>query len=67
MGVLGYPFVYVGFVLFINALMLCGTLNPNQVITMNAFTGILIFFIVMRTVFFTTFKQDNPLKKGGHK
>ena len=51
MGMLGCALVYVGFVLFINALMLYGTLNPKHVIPMNAFTGILIFFGVMRTVF----------------
>jgi hypothetical protein len=51
MGMLGCALVYVGFVLFINALMLYGKLTPKHIIPMNLFTGILIFGGVMRTVF----------------
>jgi len=51
MGMLGCALVYVGFVLFINALMLYGKLDGKHVVPMNLFTGILIFFGVMRTVF----------------
>ncbi len=51
MGMLGVALVYVGFVLFINALLLLGKLNPKHVIPMNLFTGLLIFAGVMRTVF----------------
>lgn len=51
MGMLGCALVYVGFVLFINGLMLLGKLNAKQVFPMNIFTGILIFAGVMRTVF----------------
>ena len=50
MGMLGCALVYVGFVLFINALMLFGKLDGKNVAPMNAFTGILIFAGVMRTV-----------------
>jgi putative amide transporter protein len=51
MGMLGCALVYVGFVLFINALMLYGKLDGKHVIPMNLFTGVLIFFGVLRTVF----------------
>ncbi len=51
MGMLGCALVYVGFVLFMNALMLLGKLDGKQVAPMNIFTGILIFAGVMRTVF----------------
>jgi hypothetical protein len=51
MGMLGCALVYVGFVLFINALMLLGKLDGKQVFPMNVFTGVLIFAGVMRTVF----------------
>jgi len=50
MGMLGCALLYVGFVLFINALWLLGTLQDKHVIPMNIFTGILIFAGVMRTV-----------------
>ncbi|GAB4258772.1 MAG: AmiS/UreI family transporter [Deferrisomatales bacterium] len=50
MGMLGLALVYVGFVLFINALLLLGKLNGKHVAPMNVFTGILIFAGVMRTV-----------------
>jgi hypothetical protein len=52
MGMLGCALVYVGFVLFINALMLYGTLNAKHVIPMNLFTGAIILFGVMRTVLY---------------
>jgi hypothetical protein len=51
MGMLGCALVYVGFVLFINALMLLGKLDGKHVYPMNIFTGLLIFAGVMRTVF----------------
>lgn len=51
MGMLGCALVYVGFVLFINALLLLGKLDGKQVFPMNIFTGVLIFAGVMRTVF----------------
>jgi len=51
MGMLGCALVYVGFVLFINALMLLGKLDGKHVAPMNAFTGVLIVAGVMRTVF----------------
>ena len=50
MGMLGCALVYVGFVLLINGLWLLGVLEQKHVIPMNAFTGILIFAGVMRTV-----------------
>jgi hypothetical protein len=50
MGMLGLALVYVGFVLFINALMLLGKLDGKHVTPMNVFTGVLIFAGVMRTV-----------------
>jgi putative amide transporter protein len=50
MGMLGCALVYVGFVLFINALMLLGKLDPKHVAPMNVFTGLLIVGGVMRTV-----------------
>ena len=50
MGMLGCALVYVGFVLLINGLWLLGVLEEKHVIPMNAFTGILIFAGVMRTV-----------------
>ncbi len=50
MGMLGVALVYVGFVLFINSLLVWGKLDGKQVFPMNAFTGILIFMGVMRTV-----------------
>ena len=51
MGMLGCVLVYVGFVLFINALVLSGKLDSKHAIPMNFFTGILGFAGVMRTVF----------------
>ena len=50
MGMLGCALVYVGFVLFINGLMLLGKLEPKHVAPMNVFTGVLILAGVMRTV-----------------
>jgi hypothetical protein len=50
MGMLGLALVYVGFVLFINALMLLGKLDGKHVTPMNVFTGVLILAGVMRTV-----------------
>lgn len=50
MGMLGCAMLYVGFVLFINALWIFGKLDDKHVIPMNAFTGILILAGVMRTV-----------------
>lgn len=50
MGMLGCALVYVGFVLFLNGLMVLGKLDGKHVLPMNAFTGILIFAGVMRTV-----------------
>jgi hypothetical protein len=47
---LGCSLLYVGFVLFINALWLLGTLEDKHVIPMNLFTGVLVFAGVMRTV-----------------
>ena len=52
MGMLGCALVFVGFVLFINGLWLLGVLDDKHVIPMNAFTGVLIFAGVMRTVVF---------------
>ncbi len=51
MGMLGCALVYVGFVLFINGLLLLGKLDGKHVAPMNIFTGVLIFAGVMRTVF----------------
>ena len=50
MGMLGLALLYVGFVLFVNALMLLGKLNGKHVVPMNLFTGGLIVAGVMRTV-----------------
>ncbi len=50
MGMLGLALLYVGFVLFVNALMLLGKLNGKHVAPMNLFTGGLIVAGVMRTV-----------------
>jgi hypothetical protein len=50
MGMLGAALVYVGFVLFLNALLVYGKLDGKQVFPMNVFTGLLIFMGVMRTV-----------------
>jgi hypothetical protein len=52
MGMLGCALLYVGFVLFINALMLYGTLNAKHVIPMNLFAGAIILFGVLRTVMY---------------
>ncbi|MDR4506439.1 MAG: hypothetical protein MRK01_16835 [Candidatus Scalindua sp.] len=51
MGMLGTALVYVGFVLFMNGLMVLGKLKAKHVIPMNLFTGILIVAGAMRTVF----------------
>ncbi|MCK5720560.1 MAG: hypothetical protein KAH84_11540 [Thiomargarita sp.] len=50
MGMLGCTLVYVGFVLFLNALWLLKKLEAKNVAPMNIFVGILIFAGVMRTV-----------------
>jgi len=50
MGMLGCTLVYVGFVLFLNALWLFKKLEAKNVAPMNIFVGILIFAGVMRTV-----------------
>lgn len=50
MGMLGLALLYVGFVLFVNALMLLGKLNGKHVAPMNLFTGGVIVAGVMRTV-----------------
>ncbi len=50
MGMLGCTLVYVGFVLFLNALQLLEKLEAKNVAPMNIFVGILIFAGVMRTV-----------------
>lgn len=47
---LGCSLLYVGFVLFVNALWLLGTLQDKHVLPMNIFTGVLIFAGVMRTI-----------------
>jgi len=49
-GMLGLALLYVGFVLFVNALMLLGKLNGKHVAPMNLFTGGVIVAGVMRTV-----------------
>ncbi len=51
MGMLGCALVYVGFALFINALMLLDKLDGKQAAPMNVFLGGLILAHVMRTVF----------------
>jgi len=51
-GMLGVALVYVGFVLFMNGLMVLGKLNAKHVFPMNFFTGFLIVSGVMRTVLF---------------
>ena len=50
MGMLGAALVYVGFVLFLNGLLVIGKLDGKHVFPMNIFTGVLIFMGVMRTV-----------------
>lgn len=51
MGMLGVALVYVGFVLFMNGLMVLGKLSAKHVFPMNLFAGALIVAGAMRTVF----------------